>query len=97
MECYRIYEACEVGSIPIVEDFESEETPSCKHSTFPFKQSGAPFIFVKSWDNIESLLEHYLKDKKALQQRQRDLLEWYQKFKEDLIIDFENRLDSLIH
>ncbi|XP_044533448.1 ribitol-5-phosphate xylosyltransferase 1 [Gracilinanus agilis] len=89
-ECYRIYEACSYGSIPVVEDVM---TPgNCgKAATSPstplklLKDMGAPFIFIKDWKELPAILE---KEKNmSLQekiQRRKTLLGWYQNFKAQL-------------
>uniref|UniRef100_A0A8C6ZDV8 Ribitol xylosyltransferase 1 n=2 Tax=Nothoprocta perdicaria TaxID=30464 RepID=A0A8C6ZDV8_NOTPE len=86
-ECYRIYEACSYGSVPVVEDVM---TPgdcgnSSVHHSAPLqllKTMGAPFIFIKDWKELPSLLEE--EKKKSLQEkieRRRKLIEWYRNFK----------------
>ncbi|XP_051856680.1 ribitol-5-phosphate xylosyltransferase 1 [Antechinus flavipes] len=93
-ECYRIYEACSYGSIPVVEDVM---TPgSCGNaSTSPrtplqlLKAMGAPFIFIKDWKQLPAILE---KEKNmSLQEkveRRKTLLAWYQHFKAQLKLKF---------
>ncbi|XP_017677683.1 PREDICTED: transmembrane protein 5 isoform X1 [Lepidothrix coronata] len=99
-ECYRIYEACSYGSLPVIEDVM---TPGdCGNSSMYhsaplqlLKTMGAPFIFIKNWNELPAVLE---KEKKmSLQekiQRRRKLLEWYQNFKawmkQKFIITLEN-------
>uniref|UniRef100_A0A8D0DRR6 Ribitol xylosyltransferase 1 n=1 Tax=Salvator merianae TaxID=96440 RepID=A0A8D0DRR6_SALMN len=86
-ECYRIYEACSFGSIPVVED---TMTPgNCGNSSVSLsaplqllKTMGAPFIFIKSWKELPAILEKEqnmtLQDKI---QRRKTLMEWYRQFK----------------
>ncbi|KFQ95958.1 Transmembrane protein 5, partial [Nipponia nippon] len=86
-ECYRIYEACSYGSLPVIEDVM---TPGdCGNSSMYhsaplqlLKTMGAPFIFIKSWKELPAVLE---KEKKmSLQekiQRRKKLIEWYRNFK----------------
>lgn len=96
MECYRIYEACEAGSIPIVEDWKSEPgEKSCLNSLEPFKVSGAPFIYIKDWATLPDLISELIRDPEELMMRQIKLMEWYRAFTTRTITDFENTLSSL--
>ncbi|XP_074082328.1 ribitol-5-phosphate xylosyltransferase 1 [Macrotis lagotis] len=98
-ECYRIYEACSFGSIPVVEDVM---TPgNCGNaSTSPItplqllKAMGAPFIFINNWKELPAILE---KEKNmSLQEkieRRKTLLGWYQHFKVQLRLKFTKILE----
>ncbi|XP_072408006.1 ribitol-5-phosphate xylosyltransferase 1 isoform X4 [Chiloscyllium punctatum] len=86
-ECYRIYEACSYGSVPVVEDVM---TPGqCGNSSVfqnaplrLLKLMGAPFIFVKDWKELPAILE---KEKAmSLQEknhRRRLVIEWFKQFR----------------
>ncbi|XP_037702881.1 ribitol-5-phosphate xylosyltransferase 1 isoform X1 [Choloepus didactylus] len=99
-ECYRIYEACSYGSIPVVEDVI---TPggcgnTSVHRNAPLrllKSMGAPFIFIKNWKELPAVLE---KEKTLILhekiQRRKMLLQWYQHFKTELKMKFTNILES---
>ncbi|XP_006886111.1 PREDICTED: transmembrane protein 5 [Elephantulus edwardii] len=99
-ECYRIYEACSYGSVPVVEDVM---TPgSCGNtSIYPsaplqlLKSMGAPFIFIKNWKELPAILEKektvHLQEKI---QRRKVLLQWYQHFKIELKMKFTNIIES---
>ncbi|KAM8974354.1 ribitol-5-phosphate xylosyltransferase 1 [Pelodytes ibericus] len=99
-ECYRIYEACSYGSVPVIEDIM---TPgNCGNSTLysnaPFKllkAMGAPFIFIKSWKELPSLLQR--EKAMSLQEkihRRKSLLEWYRQFKIQLKHTFIEALEK---
>ncbi|XP_023080877.1 ribitol-5-phosphate xylosyltransferase 1 isoform X3 [Piliocolobus tephrosceles] len=99
-ECYRIYEACSYGSIPVVEDVMT--AGSCGntsvHHSAPLqllKSMGAPFIFIKNWKELPAVLE---KEKTIILQekieRRKMLLQWYQHFKAELKMKFSNILES---
>ncbi|XP_019619540.1 PREDICTED: transmembrane protein 5-like [Branchiostoma belcheri] len=86
-ECYRIYEACEYGSIPVIED---NMTPgSCgnneKYNNAPLrllKQHKPPFIFIKDWSELPTVLEeHRMLSPQDKVVRRRKVLEWCDKFK----------------
>jgi len=95
VECYRIYEACDAGSIPIIEDVDAHPGVSCKDSLAPFKNSNAPFIYLKNWKDLPDLLDQLLQDPEWIFRRQIELLEWNRKFKLAAISDFENRLAQM--
>ena len=80
-ECYRLYEACSYGSVPVVEDIQTPGNCSNKPLKL-LKYYNAPFIYVKSWAELPKILE---KEKQlTLEQkihRRKTILEWYWKFK----------------
>uniref|UniRef100_A0A8D2DHV7 Ribitol xylosyltransferase 1 n=1 Tax=Sciurus vulgaris TaxID=55149 RepID=A0A8D2DHV7_SCIVU len=99
-ECYRIYEACSYGSIPVVEDVMTAGRcgNSSVHHNAPLqllKSRGAPFIFIKNWKELPAILEKektiVLKEKV---QRRKELLQWYQQFKTELKTEFTDALES---
>ncbi|XP_078532146.1 ribitol-5-phosphate xylosyltransferase 1 isoform X1 [Lissotriton helveticus] len=99
-ECYRIYEACSCGSVPVVEDVM---TPgqcgnSSSYRSAPLqllKSMGAPFIFIKNWAELPAILEKEktmsLNDKI---ERRKKLLEWYRHFKAQLRLKFTQALEE---
>ncbi|XP_034500053.1 ribitol-5-phosphate xylosyltransferase 1 isoform X2 [Ailuropoda melanoleuca] len=99
-ECYRIYEACSYGSIPVVEDIMT--AGSCGNTSVYrnaplqlLKSMDAPFIFIKNWNELPAVLERektlILQEKI---QRRKMLLHWYQRFKTELKMRFTNILES---
>ena len=70
-ETYRIFEAVESGSIPVVETQNAKN--NCSSPWFPFKASKAPFVFVDDWENIDSFLGVLLKNPSALDRQQEAL------------------------
>ncbi|XP_030077202.1 ribitol-5-phosphate xylosyltransferase 1 [Microcaecilia unicolor] len=100
VECYRIYEACSYGSVPVVEDIMTPGNcgNSSLHHKTPLrllKSMGAPFIFIKNWKELPTLLE---KEKNlSLQekiQRRKKLIEWYQHFKGQMKQKFVKVLEN---
>ncbi|XP_056409682.1 ribitol-5-phosphate xylosyltransferase 1-like, partial [Hyla sarda] len=60
-ECYRIYEACSYGSVPVVEDVMTQG--NCGNSSVAsnaplqlLKSYSAPFIFIKSWKELPAVI-----------------------------------------
>lgn len=99
-ECYRIYEACSYGSVPVVEDVMT--AGSCGNSSAYLnaplqllKSMNAPFIFIKNWKELPAILEKEktINLEEKIQRRKR-LLHWYQQFKTELKMRFTNILES---
>ncbi|XP_034444680.1 ribitol-5-phosphate xylosyltransferase 1 [Hippoglossus hippoglossus] len=86
-ECYRIYEACSYGSVPVVEDVLTPGTCAAGPSS-PLrllKAAGAPFVFISDWKELPAILER----ERAMSQeqrvdRRRRLLEWYGSFRQQM-------------
>ncbi|ETE59683.1 Transmembrane protein 5 [Ophiophagus hannah] len=99
-ECYRIYEACSFGSVPVVEDVMTPGNcgNSSVHHRAPLqllKTTGAPFIFIKDWKELPAVLEK--EQNMTLQQkiqRRKILMEWYQQFKAQMRQKFVSTLEK---
>ena len=115
-ECYRIYEACELGSIPVVEDIvvdASCDVPSdplllrnvTSNGTLPvsvplrlLKRYNAPFIFVKSWDELPGIIRHELRlFLPEIVQRRKRLVKWYEHFKQEIREHFLDVLNQMVY
>ncbi|KAM9311680.1 ribitol-5-phosphate xylosyltransferase 1 [Gastrophryne carolinensis] len=99
-ECYRIYEACSCGSVPVVEDVMTPGNcgNSSGHSTAPLqllKSFGAPFIFIKSWKELPGIIrrEKSMSLHEKIQRRKR-ILEWYRQFKLKMKETFTKTLED---
>lgn len=98
-ECYRIYEACSYGSVPVVEDVLTPGTCASGPSS-PLrllKAAGAPFIFVSDWKDLPAILER----EKGLSQeqrvdRRRRLLEWYAGFRQQMKERFTEVIEETV-
>ncbi|XP_013378733.1 UDP-D-xylose:ribitol-5-phosphate beta1,4-xylosyltransferase [Lingula anatina] len=85
-ECYRIYEALSMGSVPVVEDVM---TPgNCGKSKVShnaplqlLKEHDAPVIYVKKWEELPDILkaEQKMSISKVIERRTR-VLNWYKEF-----------------
>ncbi|MEQ2193162.1 Ribitol-5-phosphate xylosyltransferase 1 [Xenoophorus captivus] len=94
-ECYRIYEACSYGSVPVVEDVLSPGNCAAGPSS-PLrllKAAGAPFIFVNDWRELPAILERErgMSQEQRVDRRRR-LLEWYSGFRRQM----KNRFTEVI-
>ncbi|XP_060633518.2 ribitol-5-phosphate xylosyltransferase 1 [Anolis sagrei] len=103
-ECYRIYEACSFGSVPVVEDVMTPGNcgNSSVHHGAPLqllKAMGAPFIFIKNWKELPAVLEkeqNLTLEQKI--QRRKKLMEWYRQFKIQMKQKFISALQkSFLH
>lgn len=86
-ECYRIYEACSYGSVPVVEDVQTPGTCAAGPSS-PLrllKAAGAPFIFISDWKELPAILERErgMSQEQRVDRRRR-LLEWYASFRQQM-------------
>jgi hypothetical protein len=74
IECYRVYEALECGSIPIVE----------KRLTLDYYRrllGDHPFPAVSSWGQAHTLLRGFLKNPAEMDRLQDRCMEWWRKYK----------------
>ncbi|KAA0715118.1 UDP-D-xylose:ribitol-5-phosphate beta1,4-xylosyltransferase [Triplophysa tibetana] len=96
-ECYRIYEACAYGSVPVVEDVLTPGACSADNRS-PLrllKDAGAPFIFLKDWRELSAILEKergMSQNEKA--ERRMRLLEWYNGFRQQMKDKFTEVLED---
>lgn len=86
-ECYRIYEACSYGSVPVVEDVQTPGTCAAGPNS-PLrllKAAGAPFIFISDWKELPAILERErgMSQEQRVDRRRR-LLEWYASFRQQM-------------
>jgi len=98
VECFRIWEACEAGSIPVI----STGAWRWKHhpcgvgevSIKPLLDSGAPFLFVKSWEEAAAVIDRVANNPVWADQWQENIVRWYNTFLSDFANRFEARLSS---
>lgn len=87
-ECYRIYEAMSLGSVPVIEDVQTDgncDTVSEKTPLRLLKHGYAPVIYVKSWYELFELLKEETKltlEEKI--ERRTAVVNWYVNFKKNL-------------
>ncbi|OQV22242.1 Transmembrane protein 5 [Hypsibius exemplaris] len=78
-ECYRVYEALSVGSLPVIED---QKAPGvCDTPYRLLREYNVPAMFIGDWDELPGILEYLtsLSDTELLHQRNK-IIKWYQKF-----------------
>ncbi|EDO34485.1 predicted protein [Nematostella vectensis] len=89
-ECYRIYEACSYGSVPVIEDVMTPGKCGGKENPlYILKKYKAPFIFIKHWTELPKIIEkEQLMSTYELSDRRKTIINWYNKFKEQLRLHF---------
>lgn len=95
-ECYRIYEACSYGSVPVIEDVMTPGNCGKEGDLSPLyilKKYKAPFIFIKNWAELPKVIEsEKLMSQYELADRRKMIISWYKKFKDQLKIHFVQTL-----
>jgi len=89
VECYRIYEAMAVGSVPVIEDVPV--MASCGTATASdsrrqllrlLKQYNAPVIYISDWSELPAILQRELSMSLIdVVARRINVVRWYQKFR----------------
>jgi hypothetical protein len=95
-EAFRLFEASEAGSIPIIVKDEEYQEHFCKDSFAPLLASGAPFIVLNSWDELTLALQPFVDDPSLLDEKQKALKHWYLKFWSEIARDFECSISANI-
>ena len=93
-EAYRIFEAAEAGSIPILVLDDSYKSHECKCSFKPLVDSGAPFVFLEHWGQLPSFLFEVQKDPLRIQRMQANVMHWYSRFMQKVASNFEAVLEA---
>ena len=93
-ECFRMFEAVEAGSIPVlVKDDLYATTYAGGACLEPLQHwRDAPILVLDSWDDLYPTVVRLLGDLEALHKMQRDLGEWYEGYMRKIVRDFEDFL-----
>mmetsp|Transcript_24544 Transcript_24544/g.52065 ORF Transcript_24544/g.52065 Transcript_24544/m.52065 type:complete len:437 (+) Transcript_24544:382-1692(+) len=96
-QCYRLYEAVEAGSIPVVirDDLHvaDAETNPCRRVLKHWQD--APIVILDSWDELYPTMHDLLENLEELDKMQSDLLTWYEDYMTAMVEEFEDYiLDS---
>ena len=91
-ECYRIYEAISLGSVPVVEDImtpgecgSSQKEDKTSTPLRILKAMDAPLIYLEDWKELSAVISNEKKlSKEYVLERRKKLLMWHEKFKYDL-------------
>ena len=87
-ESFRLFEAVEAGSIPIMVFDDNYYNHPCKGSLDVWLDS--PIIVLNSWSELYPTLHREMKDPEALVYRQQLLRTWYEDYMRKTIGAFEN-------
>jgi len=78
-EAYRIYEALEAGSIPILALDRWYNRHDCGEAFKPYRDAGAPFIYLNGgWGSLETFFERRGSNATWVAERQVAVRAWYQ-------------------
>lgn len=84
LDTFRLCEALEAGCIPIVEK-EPFDYYACLF------EDGYPFLAVRKWDDVSTLLNaEFLADKEGLERKRQECTAWWQDQKEQFRYKIEN-------
>ena len=105
VECFRLWEAAEYGSIPVIDTDEDvkddgnthdkrKRFPSCWDALTPFHQTDAPFLFVSGRENAWRAMSKLLRNPAALNARSLALRAWYDRIMRRFGTQLEDLLDA---
>ena len=91
-ECFRLFEAVEAGSIPVMVKSDLYITTTDIH---PCREAlkhwnDAPLLVLDNWDDLFPTMHKLLKNLGKLDSMQRDLQIWYEKYMKQRVRDFED-------
>ena len=103
-ESYRLFEAAEAGSIPVmVRDEMLNRAPQLNVRGRPIKQTmfvhcegslrhwlQAPIVILESWDELFPTIERLIQDMAALDEMQARLSQWYTEYMRGVVRVFED-------
>lgn len=90
-ECYRIYEALSLGSVPVVED--KVTAGRCDRATPAplrlLKRLDAPIIWITNWTHLPDILrQEQALTFQAIVKRRKYVVSWYEQFKNQMKVEF---------
>ena len=93
-ESYRIYEAIEAGSVPILALDRSYQLFDCEEAFAPFIESNAPFPMLGSWKQIGTTLERAIREPAWVVELQINCTVWLRQFMKVHAREFQDRLKT---
>ena len=93
-EAYRLYEAIEAGSIPIIAVDADYKRHPCKDPFGPMLKSDFPGVVLDSWTDLPEVMKSLLEDPSALDDMQTRLAAWKVSFMGNAVSEFETALAS---
>jgi len=89
-ECFRMFEAIEAGSIPVLVLDGEYRNHKCGDALKLYRE--APMIWLDSWADWPETLETLWNNPESLNRRQKALMSWYDTFMQTTMRTFEDRL-----
>ncbi len=80
VESYRLFEALEAGSIPVIAKSHSYKDSECVDPLEPLIASGAPFPVLDRWQDLPALFHLAKTDKEWVQDLQCKATAWYRRY-----------------
>ena len=90
---YRIWEALEMGSIPIVEHTDPALWPAEKHYLNGPAMHGHPLLVVRNWTELAAIFEKY-RDTALLEEKSAEIRRWWINFKVQLQINVSLHIEK---
>ena len=89
-ECFRLFEAVEAGSIPVLvkDDLYSTMNGNCLEPLYHWRD--APIVVLDSWEEVYPTVERLMGDITALDMMQNDLRVWYDGYMRKMVREFED-------
>lgn len=90
-ECYRLFEAVEAGSIPVLvkNDLYSKQRSQYECTESLHHWYDAPILVLDSWDELFPTVEKLMGNLEALDEMQINLHMWYDDYMRKVVGDFE--------
>jgi len=93
-EAYRIYEALEAGSIPILSLDRWYNRHVCAEAFKPYRDANAPFIYLNGgWGGLEAFFQKRGSNATWVAERQRAVRDWYRWWMHQTALRFEAILE----
>ena len=89
-ECFRIFEAVEAGSIPVLvkNDLVIKRQHPCRDALYHWYD--APILVLDSWSDLYPAMERLMADSRALNEMQVKLRVWYDEYMKQVVGEFED-------
>ncbi|KAH9260462.1 hypothetical protein BASA82_000140 [Batrachochytrium salamandrivorans] len=97
-EAYRIYEALEAGSIPVLGLDRYYRHARCHDAFKPFIEANAPFVYLgNGWQGLEEFLQTKGSNATWITEQQDLCVKWYRNWMKQTALRFEAILDHRYH
>jgi len=90
VECFRMYEAAEAGSVPVFLRKDLYAGRACRRGMERWYD--APAVVLDSWEDLYPTIKALMEDPAALDARQEQLRQWYERYMRGVVAEFEDFL-----